>query len=83
MKAFLPCFTPALVLVWGTVAIAQTQSPISRDGSDWVQTSTGNVPICPACRLRVASEGNLVIRGRSGIDTVQYTLKKRVRRRIS
>jgi hypothetical protein len=78
MKAFVPLIAPALFILSPGV-LAQGESPVTRAGSDWVQTATGSIPICARCRLRVNTEGNLVIRGQADTENVQFSLRKRVR----
>jgi DUF4097 and DUF4098 domain-containing protein YvlB len=78
MKALGPLLAPAfLVLTQGV--LAQSDSPITRDGTDWVQTSTGSIPICQRCRVRINTEGNFTIHGQAETDTIRFTLRKRVR----
>ena len=79
MKALAPLIAPALFVLAQGVLPAGTDSAITRAGADWVQTSTGSIPICQGCRIRVNTEGNLVIRGQSDTDGIQFSLRKRVR----
>jgi hypothetical protein len=78
MKALVPLIAPALFVLSPGV-LAQGESPVTRMGSDWVQTATGSIPICAGCRLRVNTEGNFVIRGQADTGNVQFSLRKRVR----
>jgi hypothetical protein len=60
-------------------ALAQSDSNITRDGADWVQTSAGSIPICQGCRVRINTEGNITIKGQADGDGVRFSLRKRVR----
>jgi DUF4097 and DUF4098 domain-containing protein YvlB len=70
-----------LVCAFGIAAAmsqAQTSSPITREGSYWVQTVTGDVPINGSGRLRVTTVGNITLHG-GAPEKITYSLKKRVR----
>ncbi len=78
MRALLPLLAPA-VFVLSQGALADSESAITRDGADWIQTSTGSIPVCSGCRIRINTAGNIVVRGQSDTDSVQFSLRKRVR----
>jgi hypothetical protein len=59
--------------------LAQSDSNITREGADWVQTSTGSIPVCQGCRIRVDTEGNIVVKGQTDGEGVRFSLRKRVR----
>lgn len=61
-------------------AFSQGNSPITREGRYWVQTISGSVPASGASRMRVITEGNVVLRGDSGGKLV-YSAKVRVKAR--
>ena len=61
------------------LAVAQSESPATREGRYWVRTFTGS--IAPAMeRLRLDTVGSVVLRGAAG-GSATYTLKARVRAR--
>ena len=59
---------------------AQSGSPITREGSYWVQTLNGSVPANAASRVRVITEGNVVVKGSSDGKLI-YSVKARVKAR--
>src|SRR5579864_1422814 len=61
------------------LAVAQSESPATREGRYWVRTFTGS--IAPAMeRFRLDTVGSVVLRGAAG-GSATYTLKARVRAR--
>lgn len=79
MKQPVP-FRFALALAAAAVAFSQGESPITREGSYWVQTFTGAVDANPTGKLRLITEGNVVIKGGSG-SKVSFSVKARVKAR--
>lgn len=61
-------------------AYAQGESSITREGRYWVETLNGSVPVSAAGRLRVITEGNVVLKGEPGGKLV-YSIKARVKAR--
>ena len=62
-----------------TAAVAQSESPITREGRYWARTFTGT--IAPSMgRFRLDTVGSVVMRGDTG-DRAVYTLKARVQAR--
>lgn len=61
-----------------TLAVAQTKSPITREGPYWVETVTGEFRLNSAAMLRVTTVGNISLHGGSP-GKITYALKKRVR----
>src|SRR5271166_5553508 len=61
----------------GPVAIAQSESPITREGRYWVRTFTGSISDPAMQRFRLDTVGNVVLRG-DARDRAVYTLKARV-----
>lgn len=62
-----------------TIGAAFAQSPVTREGADWVQTVTGEWRLAPDSRIHIKTDGPIVVRGQSADSRVSYTLKKRVR----
>src|SRR5579864_9343321 len=60
------------------IAVAQSESPITREGRYWVRTFRGAIPAPMMERFRLDTVGGVVLRGES-TDRVVYTLKARVR----
>jgi hypothetical protein len=68
------CLPPACLLAgW-----AQSDSPITREGTYWVQTITGSAQLQGSNSLRVSTRGAVTVQGEVRAD-IAYTLKKRVR----
>jgi hypothetical protein len=60
------------------LALAQNQSPVTRDGDSWVRTIRGTVDTTGQDKLRVDTTGNVTLRGTAN-DQTAYTLTERVR----
>jgi hypothetical protein len=60
-------------------ALGQISVPV-HEGRYWVQTFRGEAPAAAAARMRIGTEGNLVLRGQSS-DKIVYALKARVKAR--
>ncbi|MBM3747208.1 MAG: DUF4097 domain-containing protein [Acidobacteria bacterium] len=74
MKSSWLWIAPALAAAgWG-----QTESAVTREGRQWVQTLTGTVAVEGPGRLRVSTRGALRLQGEDRSD-VAYTLTKRAR----
>jgi hypothetical protein len=79
MKQFVS-ISLAFGLIVMPLAIAQSESPITREGHYWVRTFTGSI-FAPALeRFRLDTVGSVVLRG-DDRDRAVYTLKARVRAR--
>lgn len=76
MKARVMWLAPVIV----AAGFAQTESTITREGSYWVQTSTGAAALERAARLRVSTRGEVAIQGEARGE-VAYWLKKQVKGR--
>lgn len=59
-----------------TFCAAQTNSRLTREGSYWVQTVTGNASIAPSEILRVSTRGAVSLQGEARQD-IAYALKRR------
>src|SRR5690242_10720554 len=59
-------------------AFGQGSSSITREGRYWVQTLSGSIPANGASRMRVITEGNVVLKGDTGGKLV-YSVKARVK----
>ncbi len=72
----------SIVFVLGVapMAVAQNESPVTREGRYWVRTIHGVATALPMERFRLDTVGSVVLRGDGG-DKVVYTLKGRVRAR--
>lgn len=87
MKELLSLFAPVSLLVWQVGAPqmsagspeSHSDSHLVREGSDWVQISSGSFTICSTCRLKINTEGNVVLRGNANAQSIKYSVKKRVR----
>ncbi|HEX4595433.1 MAG TPA: hypothetical protein VH157_14215 [Bryobacteraceae bacterium] len=60
------------------LAVAQSESPITREGRYWVRTFTGSINARAMERLRLDTVGSVVLRGEAQ-DIAVYKLKARVR----
>ena len=79
MKQFVSC-SLVFVLSVAPVALAQNESPVSREGRYWVRTFKGSISARAIERLRIETVGNVVLRGEP-VERTTYTLKARVRAR--
>ena len=79
MQQFVP-FRFLLALGAAAAAFAQGESSISREGNYWVQTRSGSLAANGAARLRIITEGNVVLKGGS-TDKVAFSVKARVKAR--
>lgn len=72
----------SLVLALGAAqcSLAQSETPIAREGAYWVRTFTGSIPEAALQRLRLDTVGNVVLRGEAH-GRAAYTLRARVRAR--
>lgn len=57
---------------------AQPRTALVREGASWVQTTTGEIKMEAASRLRVSTRGAIVLHGQNA-GSVVYTLRQRVR----
>lgn len=69
----------AAVSLFAAVTLALAQSPITREGSDWVQVTSGTLPAHPSGKLHVLTEGNLVLQGHDNGARITYSLRRSVR----
>ena len=60
------------------IAVAQSESPITREGRYWVRTFTGSISSPGMERFRLDTVGSVVLRG-DAQDHAVYKLKARVR----
>jgi len=60
------------------LAVAQSESPITREGRYWVRSFRGSISTPAMARFRLDTVGGVVLRGES-TDHVTFTLKARVR----
>jgi len=73
-------FRFALAAAAAALAFGQGESPITREGNSWVQTFTGSIDANHSGRLRIITEGNLIVKGAPG-NKVSYSVKLRVKAR--
>ncbi len=62
------------------LAVAQSDSPVTREGRFWVRSFTGSIASAGMDRLRVETVGGVALWGEAG-DHAVYTLKARVQAR--
>jgi len=74
----LPPWRFILVIAAGVAAFAQSESPVSREGNYWSQIFSGSVDANATKRLRVITEGNVLLKGESGSRDA-YSVKVRVK----
>src|ERR1700719_4455490 len=68
---------PATLLWVAAAPPAQPEAKMFREGGYWVRVIGGSMPMPSGGRLRVKSDGNVVLKGDSGRNIV-WTLKTRV-----
>jgi hypothetical protein len=73
--------SPILFAAMLTIGAALAQTPVTREGADWVQTVTGSMAIGVDNSIHIRTDGTIVVRGQNKDARVSYTLKKRVRAR--
>ncbi|MCS6953341.1 MAG: hypothetical protein RMK57_02585 [Bryobacterales bacterium] len=69
----------AVLLGFALLAAAQTDPPLRREGSFWVDTVQGEVPTGEIESLRISCPGSLSVRGVAGRSAIRYVLVRRVR----
>src|SRR5260370_32618177 len=71
---------PASLLWVAAAPPAQPEAKMFREGGYWVRVIGGSMPMPSGGRLRVKTDGNVILKGDSGRNIV-WTLKTRVQAR--
>ena len=64
-------------LLWVAGVPAQTEPKMIREGGNWVRVISGSMPMPSGGRLRLKTDGNVILKGDSGRNIV-WTLKTRI-----